>query len=107
MMTISFALGGVFLICYVLYHLTNPANRFTGEGAVRYVYLFILIHSHRTFVCRLAARFAGDVLRGQKTIFKPSKNRQIRLSDLALCFDNRRDGLSDAVSSVSCKINFV
>lgn len=42
MMTISFALGGVFLICYVLYHLTNPANRFTGEGAVRYIYLFIL-----------------------------------------------------------------
>lgn len=42
MMTISFALGGVFLVCYVLYHLTNPANRFTGEGAVRYIYLFIL-----------------------------------------------------------------
>jgi putative membrane protein len=42
MMTISFSLGGVFLVCYVLYHLTNPANKFTGEGAVRYVYLFIL-----------------------------------------------------------------
>src|SRR5690348_15280643 len=32
MMTISFALGGIFLVCYVLYHLTNPANKFTGEG---------------------------------------------------------------------------
>lgn len=42
MMWISFALGGVFLVCYVLYHLTNPANKFTGEGAVRYIYLFIL-----------------------------------------------------------------
>lgn len=42
MMTISFALGGVFLVCYVLYHLTNPANKFTGAGAVRYIYLFIL-----------------------------------------------------------------
>ena len=42
MMTISFALGGVFLVCYVLYHTTNPANKFSGEGFVRYIYLFIL-----------------------------------------------------------------
>lgn len=42
MMTISFSLGGLFLICYVTYHLTNPANRFAGEGFVRYVYLFLL-----------------------------------------------------------------
>jgi putative membrane protein len=41
-MTFSFALGGIFLVCYVLYHTTNPANRFTGEGFIRYVYLFIL-----------------------------------------------------------------
>jgi putative membrane protein len=43
MMTISFALGGLFLICYVTYHLTNPANRFAGEGFVRYLYFFLLI----------------------------------------------------------------
>lgn len=42
-MTVSFALGGLFLICYVLYHLTNPANKFYGEGAIRYVYFFTLI----------------------------------------------------------------
>ncbi len=42
-MTVSFALGGVFLVCYVLYHLTNPANRFSGEGFVKYLYRFILI----------------------------------------------------------------
>ncbi|HEY0426625.1 MAG TPA: DUF420 domain-containing protein [Pyrinomonadaceae bacterium] len=42
MMSISFALGGLFLICYVTYHLTNPANRFAGEGFVRYAYLFLL-----------------------------------------------------------------
>jgi len=50
-MTTAFALGGLFLVCYVLYHLTNPANRFTGEGAVRYVYFFILItHIALSFV---------------------------------------------------------
>lgn len=43
MMTASFGLGGLFLICYVLYHLTNPANKFNGEGLVRYVYFFTLI----------------------------------------------------------------
>lgn len=48
MMTTSFALGGLFLICYVLYHLSNPSNKFAGEGAIRYFYLFILI-SHIGF----------------------------------------------------------
>lgn len=43
MMTISFVLGGIFLVCYVTYHLTNPANKFNGEGTVKGIYLFILI----------------------------------------------------------------
>lgn len=42
MMT-AFILGGVFLVCYVIYHLTNPANNFRGEGFIRTIYLFILI----------------------------------------------------------------
>ena len=42
-MTLAFTLGGLFLICYVTYHLTNSANKFSGEGIIRYVYLFILI----------------------------------------------------------------
>lgn len=43
MMTTAFGFGGAFLICYVLYHLTNPANKFNGEGFVRFIYLFTLI----------------------------------------------------------------
>jgi putative membrane protein len=42
-MTAAFLLGGLFLIFYVTYHISNPANRFAGEGFVRYVYLLILI----------------------------------------------------------------
>ncbi|MCD9187339.1 MAG: DUF420 domain-containing protein [Pyrinomonadaceae bacterium] len=42
-MTTAFILGGLFLVCYVTYHLTNPANKFNGVGFVRYVYFFILI----------------------------------------------------------------
>jgi putative membrane protein len=51
MMSTAFSLGGVFLICYVLYHLTNPANKFTGEGIVWYVYIFLLMtHIGLSFV---------------------------------------------------------
>ncbi|HQU84937.1 MAG TPA: DUF420 domain-containing protein [Pyrinomonadaceae bacterium] len=42
-MTTAFIFGGLFLVCYVTYHLTNPANKFNGEGFVRYIYFFILI----------------------------------------------------------------
>lgn len=42
-MTTAFVLGGLFLICYVTYHVSNPANKFYGEGAIRYVYFFFLI----------------------------------------------------------------
>lgn len=42
-MTTAFALGGLFLVCYILYHISNPANRFSGEGSIRYVYFFLLI----------------------------------------------------------------
>ncbi len=42
-MTTAFVLGGLFLICYITYHISNPANRFNGEGSVRYIYFFFLI----------------------------------------------------------------
>jgi putative membrane protein len=41
-MTTAFLLGGLFLIFYVTYHISNPANRFAGTGFIRYVYLLIL-----------------------------------------------------------------
>ncbi|MGI9035397.1 MAG: DUF420 domain-containing protein [Pyrinomonadaceae bacterium] len=42
-MTTAFSLGGLFLICYVTYHISNPANKFNGAGLLRSTYLFILI----------------------------------------------------------------
>jgi putative membrane protein len=41
-MTGAFTLGAFFLVCYVIYHLTNPPNRFTGTGLARGIYLFVL-----------------------------------------------------------------
>ncbi len=42
-MTTAFALGGLFLVSYIIYHGTNPANVFNGEGSSRLVYLTLLI----------------------------------------------------------------
>jgi putative membrane protein len=42
-MTLAFVLGSLFLIFYVMHHLTNPVNKFAGVGGVRYFYFFILI----------------------------------------------------------------
>lgn len=44
-MTVSFALGGLFLVFYIIYHSTNPANEFRGDGAAR-IFYFILLISH-------------------------------------------------------------
>ncbi|CAN5461214.1 DUF420 domain-containing protein [soil metagenome] len=42
-MTTAFALGGLFLVCYIIYHISNPANKFYGEGFSRNVYFTLLI----------------------------------------------------------------
>jgi len=43
MMLTSFTLGSVFLVTYVLYHLSNESTSFGGEGWIRPVYYFLLI----------------------------------------------------------------
>jgi putative membrane protein len=37
------ALSAVFLILYVLYHMTSDSTSFGGEGLIRWVYFFVLI----------------------------------------------------------------
>jgi len=41
-MSSAFLLGIVFLFCYVSYHVSNPANKFNGVGAIKVIYLLIL-----------------------------------------------------------------
>lgn len=43
MMSSSIALGAIFLVCYVTYHLSNPSTPFGGQGIIRSVYFFVLI----------------------------------------------------------------
>jgi putative membrane protein len=43
MMTGAFVLGAVFLVCYILYHISNESTPYGGVGAIRYLYFFLLI----------------------------------------------------------------
>ncbi len=42
-MTAAFVLGSLFLVSYVLYHLSNESTTFGGEGLIRPIYYFLLI----------------------------------------------------------------
>ena len=42
-MTSAFVLGGLFLVCYVTYHLSNPSTSFGGTGLIRNFYYFVLV----------------------------------------------------------------
>ena len=46
-MTAAFLLGAVFLVCYILYHISNESTPYGGVGFIRYIYYFLLI-SHIT-----------------------------------------------------------
>nr|WP_297915940.1 DUF420 domain-containing protein [uncultured Allomuricauda sp.] len=43
LMTTCVALSAMFLVMYVAYHMTSESTKFGGEGAIQYVYFFILI----------------------------------------------------------------
>lgn len=42
-MTLAMVLSVVFLISYVLYHITTPETRYGGEGVLRFLYFILLI----------------------------------------------------------------
>ena len=43
LMTSAIALSVAFLVMYVAYHMTSDSTKFGGEGAIKYIYFFILI----------------------------------------------------------------
>ncbi|MCP9755765.1 DUF420 domain-containing protein [Lacihabitans sp. CCS-44] len=42
-MSLAFGLGGLFLVFYVIYHISNQSTPFGGQGFIRYFYYFNLI----------------------------------------------------------------
>ena len=45
MMTLSFIQGALFLVLYILYHVSNASTSYGGEGILRYIY-YVLLVSH-------------------------------------------------------------
>jgi putative membrane protein len=43
LMKICLGLSALFLVLYLVYHITSESTTFGGEGVIRYVYFFILI----------------------------------------------------------------
>jgi putative membrane protein len=43
LMTTCITLSALFLVMYVLYHMTSVSTTFGGSGVIRYIYYFILI----------------------------------------------------------------
>ena len=43
LMKFAIALSVLFLVLYVLYHMTSNSTTFGGEGVIKYIYYFILI----------------------------------------------------------------
>ena len=41
-MLTAFCLGAIFLVCYILYHISNVETHFGGEGIIRPIYFFLL-----------------------------------------------------------------
>jgi len=43
LMSTCVGLSVIFLVLYILYHMTSESTTFRGEGIIRYIYFFILI----------------------------------------------------------------
>jgi len=43
MMGLSFLQGSLFLVLYILYHVSNPSTPYGGEGIMRPLYYFLLV----------------------------------------------------------------
>lgn len=43
MMSLSFIQGSLFLVLYILYHISNTSTPFKGEGFLRPIYYFLLL----------------------------------------------------------------
>ena len=43
LMTMSVVLSGIFLLLYVLYHITSDETTFCRDGVIRYFYFFLLV----------------------------------------------------------------
>jgi putative membrane protein len=51
LMKLCIGLSALFLVMYIVYHITNEPTSYGGEGVLRYVYFFILISHILLSIC--------------------------------------------------------
>ena len=72
MMTLSFIQGALFLVLYILYHVSNASTSYGGEGILRSIY-YVLLVSHIALsigVVWFVLRAVYYALSGQITVHK-------------------------------------
>ena len=74
LMLSALAVSVLFLVCYVTYHAQYGSVRFTGQGAVRAVYFFILI-THIILAAAIVPLVAVTVVRALRGDF--ARHRRI------------------------------
>ena len=74
LMLSALAVSCLFLVCYVTYHAQYGSVRFTGQGAVRAVYFFILI-THIILAAAIVPLVAVTVVRALRGDF--ARHRRI------------------------------
>jgi putative membrane protein len=74
LMLSALAVSALFLVCYVAYHAQYGSVRFTGQGAVRVVYFFILI-PHVILAAAIVPLVAVTVVRALRGDF--ARHRRI------------------------------
>jgi uncharacterized membrane protein YozB (DUF420 family) len=70
LMGAAFVISTLFLISYLIYHATNAPVTFSGEGAIRGVYFFILI-THIVLAAITPILVIRTLLLGRKAIKTP------------------------------------
>jgi putative membrane protein len=71
-MLTAFVLSTLFLISYLIYHSLAEETRFGGEGAIRYVYFFILI-THIVLAAAIVPLVLITLVRGLSSRFDKHK----------------------------------
>ena len=80
----AFVLSSVFLISYVIYHMTHESARFGGEGAIRTVYFIVLISHIILSVPVIPLALSASTVDGRITLTAIRKGK-IRLPGVVVC----------------------
>ena len=100
-MIAALVMSALFLTSYVIYHAQVGSVPFKGTGWIRTVYFAVLI-PHVILAAAIVPPILITVSRGLSAKYdKHRADRAVDAAVVAVCFDHRRDRVSDALSDVT------